>query len=79
MLKFRTVLIVIGAYVLIRFLGQVLRARKAAHQQEQDKKREKAIKKQKEFVQKNEGKIFVIPSETKLDNSDVEDTNYEDV
>ncbi len=78
MLKFRLILIFIGAFVLLRFLGRLLRAKRAAHQQEQEKKREMALKKRKEFVRKNEGKVFIIPSETKMDNSDIEDAKYED-
>jgi len=79
MLKFRTVLIVIGIFVLLRFIGKVMRGRREAMAREQEEKRRKAVKKRKEFIKKNEGKVFVIPEEKKLDESDIEDVSHEEM
>lgn len=79
MIKFKTILIVIGAFVLLRFLGQLMRAKRAAHEQEQQKKRDSAVQKRKEFIKKNEGKVFVIPKDAAIDESDVEDTNHKEI
>lgn len=79
MLKFKNILIILGAIVLVRFIGQLLRAKRAYNEQEQRKKREREVQKQKDFVKKNEGKVFVIPKDTKGSSSDVEDVSYEDV
>ncbi|MBN9293062.1 MAG: hypothetical protein J0G96_03685 [Flavobacteriia bacterium] len=69
----------IGAFVLLRFLGQLMKARRAVHEQEQQKKKDRAVQKRKEFIKKNEGKIFVIPKDTAIDESDVEDTSHKEI
>lgn len=79
MLKLKNILIVIGAFVLLRFLGQFLKAKRAQHEQNQLNKQKKAVQKRKEFIQKNEGKVFVIPKESNLDETDIEDTNYKEL
>lgn len=79
MFKFKTVLIVIGVFVLLRFIGQLMRAKRAVHEQEQRKKREKAVQKHREFIRQNEGRTFVIPKDSKHSKEDIEDVGYEDV
>lgn len=78
MLKFKNILILIGAFVLLRFIGQVLRAKRDVNEQAKRKKRDQAVQNRKEFIKQNEGKVFVISPE-KVDNSDVEDVNYKEV
>ncbi len=79
MLKFKNILILIGAFVLLRFIGQVLRAKRDVNEQAKRKKRDQAVQNRKDFIKQNEGKVFVISPETDVDNSDVEDVNYKEV
>lgn len=60
MLKFKNILILIGAFVLLRFIGQVLRAKRDVNEQAKRKKRDQAVQNRKEFIKQNEGKVFVI-------------------
>ncbi|HRO76246.1 MAG TPA: hypothetical protein PLP27_08885 [Crocinitomicaceae bacterium] len=64
--------------MLLRFIGQVLRAKRDVNEQAKRKKRDQAVQNRKEFIKQNEGKVFVISPE-KVDNSDVEDVNYKEV
>ena len=74
---FKTLLIIIGAFVLLRFIGQLMIAKNNISEQEAMKKRDKAFKKEKERVQKQLGKTEVIKQ--KGSKGTVEDVDFEEV
>lgn len=79
MLKFRTVLIIIGIFALLRFIGQFMKTRRANQEAEQRRRREKEVQKRRDFIRKNEGKAFIIPKDNSPHQSDIEDVDFEDV
>lgn len=79
MLKLRNILVIIGIFFVLKYIGQIMKAKNAAKQKEQDEKAKQKLQRQKEFVQKNAGKTFVIPKSTESHLNDIEDVEYEDV
>lgn len=73
----RTLLIIIGVIVLLRFLGQIMNARRNQEAQNRFNKNRENLRKQKEFIQKNSGKTRVVDS--KNNSNDVEDVDFEEV
>lgn len=77
MLKFRNILIILGIFFLLKFIGQIMKAKRQAEAKNKNDRQMEKIRRQKEFVQKNKGKTFVIPKDTSV--NDVEDVDYQDV
>lgn len=73
----RMLLIIIGVMVLLRFLGQLMNARRNQSAQNQFDRQRENLKKQKEYIQQNEGKTRVVNS--KNASKDVEDVDFEEV
>lgn len=73
----RMLLIIIGVIVLLRFLGQLMNARRNQSAQNQFDRQRENLKKQKEYIQQNEGKTRVVNS--KNASKDVEDVDFEEV
>lgn len=73
---FKTILILIGALVLLRFLGRVMIAKRNLDQERADLAREKAFVKERNEKLKSFGKVSVSKSTPK---GDVQDVDYEEV
>lgn len=74
----RTILIIIGVSVIFRFIGQVLNGRRNQNDQKSAKAREDLINKQKQYVEKNEGKVNIV-SKQATPSAPFEDVDYEEV
>jgi hypothetical protein len=73
---FKTILILIGALVLLRFLGRVMIAKRNLDQERVDLAREKEFVKERNEKLKNFGKVSVSKSSPK---GDVQDVEYEEI
>lgn len=73
---FKTIVIIIGALVLLRFLGRVMIAKRNLDQEREDLAREKAFVKERNEKLKNFGKVTVSKSTPK---GEVQDVDYEEV
>ncbi len=73
---FKTILILIGSLVLLRFLGRVMIAKRNLDQERADLAREKAFVKERNEKLKNFGKVSVSKSAPK---GDVQDVDYEEI
>ena len=71
----RTILIVIAVFVILRFLGQLMSAKRNASEDQKHRDNINDYKKAKEESEKNKGKIHVIQG----NQSDAEDVDYEEV
>jgi len=69
---FKMLLMLIGVFVLLRFIGQLMIARRNMVQQNELNRQRMQLEKQKQFVEKNKGKISISKSSNKA-----EDTDYE--
>lgn len=69
---FKILLILIGVFVLLRFIGQLMIARRNIAEQNELNRQKMQYEKQKQFVEKNKGKISISKSPYKA-----EDTDYE--
>lgn len=72
---FKTILILIGVFVALRFLGQMMIAKRNIAEQNDLRERESRLKKEKEFVEQNKGKISISKNKA----SKAEDVDYEEV
>lgn len=79
MLKLRNILVIIALFVILKYIGQLMKAKRAVKEQEKDKKERERLNRQKEFVKQNSGKTFVIPKEAENKISDIEDVEHEDI
>lgn len=73
---FKTILMIIGALILLRFLGRVMIAKRNLDQERADLAREKSFVKERNEKLKNFGKVSVSKSSPK---GDVQDVDYEEV
>ena len=73
---FKTILILIGVLVLLRFLGRVMIAKRNLDQEREDLAREKAFAKERNEKLRNFGKVTISKSHPK---GDVQDVDYEEV
>ncbi len=71
----RTILIVIAVFVILRFLGQLMSAKRNASEDQKHRDNIEDYKKAKEESEKNKGKMHIIQG----NQSDVEDVDYEEV
>ncbi len=73
---FKTILIILGALVLLRFLGRVMIAKRNLDEERADLAREKAFVKERNEKMKNFGKVTISKSGPK---NNVQDVDYEEV
>lgn len=74
---FRTILIIIGVIVLARFIGQLMNARRNMEEERRMNERTRKLDEERKRKQKNLGKVEILKK--KVDDSDIEDANYEDI
>ena len=71
----KTVLILIGVFVALRFIGQMMIAKRNLAEQNALKERKVQLSKEKAFVEKNTGKISI----SKKTDRSAEDIEFEEV
>lgn len=74
---FRTLLILIGAFVLIRFLGQVMLAKRDQAESDAMQAQKRQLEREKKQKQKNLGKTNILDSKSASDA--IQDVEYEEV
>lgn len=74
---FRTLLLLIGAFVLLRFLGQIMMARRDQAESDAMQAQKKKLEKEKLQKQKNLGKTNIIDSRSASDS--IQDIDFEEV
>jgi hypothetical protein len=74
----KMVLILIGAVVALRFLGQLMIAKRNLDAQGRMQSERESLRKQQAFAEKNAGKVTVINRESPPDEP-FEDTNFEEI
>ena len=74
----RTVLILIGVFVVVRFIGQLMNAKRNIAAEEHMKRHADTMKKARERTAKNLGKTNVI-KDGKSASGDIEDVDYEEI
>jgi len=74
---FRTIAIIVGVFVLVRFLGQLMNAKRNVNEQASDAAERDSIKRAQEHSRKNIGKTNVIGKDK--GSSDIEDVDFEEV
>lgn len=73
---FKTVLIIIGAFVLLRFLGQLAIAKRNMDAEKEAAQREKDLLRERNRKMKDVGKVSIQKSKPK---GDVQDVDYEEI
>jgi len=73
---FKTVLIIIGAFVLLRFLGQLAIAKRNMEAEKEAAQREKDLLRERNRKMKDFGKVTIQKSNPK---GDVQDVDYEEI
>ena len=73
---FRTLLILVGVAVLIRFIGRLMIAKTDVSNDAAFKKEEARRQAEKEAVKKNYGKTRIIPKGGAKNSTDVEDADF---
>ena len=79
---FRTILIIIGAIVLLRFIGQLMNAKRNMEVERRLNKQHREFQEERNQKLKNFGKVNVFGRTTKKNNrnkGDVEDVDFEEV
>ncbi len=71
----KTVLIIIGVFVALRFLGQMMIAKRNIDEQNSLKDKQQKFNQEKEFVEKNKGKISI----SKISDKSAVDVDYVEV
>lgn len=74
----RTILIIIGVSVILRFIGQVLNGKRNQSDEKSAKERQDYINKQKQYVEQNEGKVNIV-SKQASPTTPFEDVDYEEI
>lgn len=72
---FKTILIIIGAFIALRFIGQLMNAKRNMNEEQALKDRLAREEKERQFVEKNQGKIHI----TKGASNRTEDVDFEEV
>lgn len=70
----RTVLIIIGVLVIVRFIGKLMNAKRNLGEQERHNRQREAYRREKEETQKNLGKVTILRGR-----KEAEDVDYEEV
>ncbi len=73
----RTLLIIVGVIVLLRFLGQLMNAKKNMEAERELNERQRKFNSEKERKRKNLGKTSVLKKGQSSDN--IEDVDYEEM
>jgi len=73
---FKTILIIIGVFVLLRFLGQLMIAKRNLDDERADLKREKDFAKERNQKMKSFGKVRVSKDAPR---GDIQDVDYEEI
>jgi uncharacterized protein YxeA len=73
---FKTILIIIGALILLRFLGRVMIAKRDLDKERADLQREKEFLKERNQKMKNFGKVNISNTNPK---GDIQDVDYEEM
>ncbi len=79
---FRTILFVIGAIVLLRFIGQLMNAKRNMDAERRMSKQQREYQDERNQKLKNFGKVNVFarnPKKTNKPNGNVEDVDFEEV
>jgi|TARA_R110000737_G_scaffold191335_1_gene212778 hypothetical protein len=77
---FRMILIILGVFVLLRFIGQILIAKNNIASQNEMKRREEASAKEKVNAMKNVGKTKILRDKQNKDSDDpIIDIDYTDI
>lgn len=74
---FKTILLIIGAFVLLRFIGQLMIAKRNIDEEKRLNDLQNKIRKQKEFVERNTGKINISKNTSSKDESSF--VEYEEI
>ncbi len=74
----RTILIIIGVTVLLRFIGQVLNGKRNQAAAKSAKEHQESINRQKQYVEKNKGKVNIVSPQASP-TTPFEDVDYEEV
>ena len=74
---FRTILILFGLFVVVRFFGQLARAKRNMDEERKINEEHRRFKEEKEKVTKNIGKTKIIKEQSSSNN--VEDVDFEEV
>jgi hypothetical protein len=73
---FKTILMILGGLVLLRFLGRVMIAKRNLDEERADLAREKAFVKERNEKMKNFGKVSISKTSPK---GNVQDVDYEEI
>lgn len=73
----RTLLILIGAFVLLRFIGQVLRARRDMEAEKERQAQERHFELERKEKQRNLGKTSILNKPNS--NSTIQDVDFEEI
>lgn len=74
---FRTLLIIIGVIVLLRFLGQLMSAKRNMEEERKLNQRQREFDKERSHKQQNLGKTKILGRRNAM--NDAEDVDYEEV
>lgn len=75
---FKTLLIIIGAFVVIRFFGQLMIAKRNMEEERQMNKRQNKLNKERNEKLRNFGKTKIV-TENRISKGKVEDVDFEEV
>ena len=75
---FRTLLIIIGAIVLLRFVGQLMNAKRNMEEERELNAKQRRMEKERQQKKKNLGKTRILGRNQK-GNDAIEDVDYEEI
>lgn len=78
---FRTVLIILGAFVLLRFLGQLMMAKRNMEEERKINERQRAFEKERSQKLRNFGKVNILTKSKRKTgiSQQAEDADYEEI
>lgn len=78
---FKTILIILGAFVLLRFLGQVMMAKRNMEEERRLNRNKRAFDEERDRKLKNFGKVTILSGNGRKSRrtTDAEDAEYEEV
>jgi hypothetical protein len=72
----KTILMLLGAMVVLKYLGQLLVAKRNIAEQNRFREEQNKIQKQKAYFERNKGKISIVRN---VNPSDVKDVDYQEI
>ncbi|MCH2230258.1 MAG: hypothetical protein MK105_07925 [Crocinitomicaceae bacterium] len=75
---FRTLLIIGGVFLLLRFIGQFMIAKRNMEEEREYNSKKRKIKKEKQAQQESEGKIKIL-GKNLSNNCDIQDVDFEEI